>query len=114
VPAAPIDSPFRAATSRTVRRSVRSWSPASATPAQGSVATSSTDCINSGFTSPGRPSGRSPRITSIAWESSRLSASQIISSSSIPRVNGVPVKLCSSTDRTMTVRSGILALKAKT
>ena len=48
------------------------------------------------------PSGRSPRITSIDCDSSRLSASQIISSSSIPRVNGVPLKLCSSTAGTMT------------
>ena len=43
----------------------RSCSPASATFAQGRVATSSTDCISSGFTSPGMSSGRSPRITSI-------------------------------------------------
>src|SRR3954453_5685215 len=94
--------PFRAPTSRTVRRSSFSWSPASATPSQGRVATSSTDCISSGFTSPGRSAGRSPRIVSIDCDSSNVSASQIISSSSIPTVKGVPVKLCSSTSGTMT------------
>src|SRR5262245_38678977 len=70
--------------------------------AQGRVATSSTDCISSGLTKPGTSSGRSARIVSISCASSRVSASQIMSSSSMPTVNGVPPNLWSSTPGTMT------------
>ena len=87
VPAAPIASPLPSATSRSTRRSPRSCAPASAVLRHGWVAISSTDSINSGLTSPGSWSdGAASSSVSIELESSRVSASRIMSSSSMPSV----------------------------
>ena len=87
VPAAPMARPFSSATSRTSRRRPRSCSPASAVVRHGWVAISSTDSISSGLTSPVSSSGvADSSIVSIELESSRVSASRIMSSSSMPIV----------------------------
>ena len=97
MPAEPTARPSSAATACTVRRRPRSWAPASATPLQGLVAISQTDSISSGLTSPSAPvSASASRSGSIEFESSSVSESTIMSSSSIPIVNGGPVKECST------------------
>ena len=73
--------------------STRSCSPALRTSAHGVVATSSTDCNSSGFTWPSSSAGTAARTASISFARSRLSASRSINSSSIPIVNGGPLKL---------------------
>ena len=67
------------------RRRSRSWWPASRVFLQGVVATSSTDSISSGLTWPSA-SGSASSIASIEFWSSSVSASTIMSSSSIPSV----------------------------
>ncbi len=87
VPAAPIRRPRSLAAVATSRRSPASWRPASAVSSQGVVAISQTDSISSGLTSPADSDvERSWSSPSIELASSSVSASTIISSSSIPRV----------------------------
>ena len=96
VPAAPIASPLSRAVSHTRARRSRSWRPASTVSRQGVVAISSTDSISSGLTSPVSSSlGEASSIASIMLVSSRVSASRIISSSSMPIVKLGPVNRCS-------------------
>src|SRR5690242_3801384 len=82
----------------TWRRSALSFSPASAVLRHGSVETSSTDSISSGLIS---PDGADSSNVSIAFTSSSVSASRIISSSSTPIVYAGPVNAC-STRRSLT------------
>ena len=97
MPAEPTARPSSAATACTVRRRPRSCAPASATPEHGLVAISQTDSISSGLTSPSAPvSSSASSSASIELVSSSVSESTIISSSSMPIVNGGPVKECST------------------
>ena len=84
VPAEPIARPFEFAVSWTLRRSSRSWSPASRVFLHGVVEISSTDSMSSGLTSPSPP--YSSRSASIELDSASVRSSRIISSSSIPSV----------------------------
>src|SRR5215218_11071771 len=96
VPADPMATPCCWATWLTVRRSARSWAPASTVFLTGVVAISQTPSMSSGFTSPSvGTSLRSASSASIEFERSSVSSSTIMSSSSIPRVYEGPVNRCS-------------------
>ena len=73
----------------------RSSAPASGVSRQGLVATSSTDSMSSGFTCPSA-SDTASSIVSIEFDSSSVSASRIMSSSSMPMVYAGPVNRCST------------------
>ena len=94
VPADPIARPRLSAVVWTRLRSSRSWMPASRVLRHGSVAISQTDSISSGLTALVSPSAA--RSDSIEFESSSVSASTIISSSSMPMVYAGPVNRCST------------------
>src|SRR3954452_10564615 len=79
-----------------MRRRARSSSPAPPTVWHGLVAISRTDCISSGFTWPSRSGGTAARTASISCARLRSASWSSISSSSMPMVNGGPLKLCSS------------------
>src|SRR3954454_8302106 len=97
VPAAPMARPMSEATCCTWRRSARSCMPASRVFRHGVVAISHTDSISSGLTSPSvETSARASSSPSIEFESSSVSRSTIMSSSSIPRVYEGPVNRCST------------------
>ena len=85
VPAEPIVSPGCGG-SFDLRRSSRSWSPASARSGTGVVAISQTDSISSGFTSPSMSGGETTEQSLDRIHESSVSASTIMSSSSIPSV----------------------------
>lgn len=89
MPAEPIARPCSEAVPITWARSARSWPPACAMLAQGSVAISSTDSISSGLIS---PAGDSSSSVSMALTRSNDSASRIIISSSMPMVKAGPSK----------------------